>query len=76
MDSFDLEGREFVALCDLLKLTGMSSSGGAAKMAIAAGCVTVDGQVELRKRCKIRPGQVVAYEGRRIVVLPVLESPR
>ncbi len=72
MDSFDLDGRPFVALCDLLKLTGMSSSGGAAKMAIAAGRVTVDGQVELRKRCKIRPGQVVAYEGRRIVVMESL----
>jgi ribosome-associated protein len=30
--------------------------------------VTVDGQVELRKRCKIRAGQIVACEGRRIVV--------
>ena len=74
MDSFDPDGRAFVALCDLLKLTGMSSSGGAAKVAIAAGRVTVDGQVELRKRCKIRPGQVVAYEGRRIVVSPAPET--
>ncbi|MEZ4484160.1 MAG: RNA-binding S4 domain-containing protein [Syntrophotaleaceae bacterium] len=31
-------------------------------MMVAEGNVTVDGQVELRKRCKIRPGQVVEYE--------------
>ncbi len=70
MESFDLDGRAFVELSNLLKLTGMRSSGGSAKMAIAEGRVTVDGQVELRKRCKIRPGQVVACAGRRIVILP------
>lgn len=68
MEPFELDGRAFVELCDLLKLTGVRSSGGAAKMAVAAGLVTVDGEVELRKRCKIRPGQTVACEGRRIVV--------
>lgn len=68
MEHFDLDGRDFVELCDLLKLTGVRSSGGAAKVAVAAGLVTVDGQVELRKRCKIRPGQIVACEGWQIVV--------
>jgi ribosome-associated protein len=69
MEKFDLQGREFVELNDLLKLTGMCPSGGAAKMVIGEGCVTVDGQVELRKRCKIRPGQVVEFEGQRITVV-------
>jgi ribosome-associated protein len=46
----------------------MCHSGGTAKMMIAEGNVTVDGQVELRKRCKIRPGQVVEYEGRQVTV--------
>ena len=68
MDDFELHGREFVALCDLLKLTGSCSSGGAAKTAIAAGLVRVDGEVELRKRCKIRPGQVVTFAGRQTLV--------
>lgn len=68
MEHFELDGREFVELCDLLKLTGVRASGGAAKLAVAAGLVTVDDQVELRKRRKIRPGQVVVCEGRRIAV--------
>lgn len=69
MEDFDLNGREFVALCDLMKLTGMSPSGGIAKLLIADGKVSVDGQVELRKRCKIRTGQEVEFEGQRIKVV-------
>lgn len=51
--------REFVELDDLLKLTGVCDSGGAAKAMVAAGKVLVDGRIELRKTCKIRTGQVV-----------------
>ncbi len=69
MEEFDLQGREFVELCDLLKLLSLSPSGGAAKMTIAAGAVKVDGQIELRKRCKVRPGQVVEFEGQQIAVV-------
>lgn len=69
MEEFNLDGREFVELNSLLKLTGMCPSGGSAKMVIAAGEVTVDGQVELRKRCKIRPGQVVDFAGQQVAVV-------
>lgn len=68
MEEFNLDGRDFVELNNLLKLTGMSPSGGVAKMVIADGNVTVDGQIETRKRCKIRSGQQVEYNGRKIIV--------
>ncbi len=68
MENFELNGREFVELCNLLKLLGLCSSGGTAKLAIAEGRVTVDGQVELRKRCKLRSGQVVGFAERQITV--------
>lgn len=58
MRDFELRG-EFVELHVLLKLLSLASSGGAAKALIAAGEVTVDGQTETRKACKIRAGQVV-----------------
>jgi ribosome-associated protein len=45
-------------------------SGGAGKHLVAAGGVTVDGQVELRKTCKIRAGQRVRLEGLEIEVQP------
>jgi len=63
MDEFELEGREFIELNNLLKITGMCESGGRAKLVIADGQVKVDDRVELRKRCKIRTGQVVEFEG-------------
>lgn len=68
MEKFDLAGHEFIELCNLLKLTGLCPSGGVAKLVIADSLVTVDGRVELRKRCKIRSGQTVEFEGRKIAV--------
>ena len=65
---FQLRG-EYIALNDLLKLTGVSDSGGAAKALVADGVVSVDGQVESRKTAKIRAGQVVALTGVRIRVV-------
>lgn len=50
---------EHVALCDLLKLTGLASSGGQGKVYVAGQKVKVDGQIELRKTAKIRAGQIV-----------------
>ncbi|MBL8352774.1 MAG: RNA-binding S4 domain-containing protein, partial [Burkholderiaceae bacterium] len=55
---FALRG-EHIALDALLKATGLAGSGGAAKALVGAGKVQVDGREELRKTCKIRPGQVV-----------------
>ena len=68
MTEFKLEGREYIELNDLLKVTGLFSSGGMAKTAISEGRVTVDGRPELRRRCKVRAGHVVGFEGRTIAV--------
>jgi len=68
MDDFKLEGKEFIELDNLLKVTGLCASGGVAKTVIAEGRVTVDGHVELRRRCKLRTGQVVAFEGHTVAV--------
>ena len=65
---FKLEGKEYIELNDLLKVTGLFDSGGMAKSAIAEGLVTVDGRPEVRRRCKIRPGQAVKYGNRTITV--------
>lgn len=65
---FTLNG-EFVELNQLLKLVGLCDSGGAGKMLVASGAVSVDGQLETRKTAKIRAGQVVTLEGVRIRVI-------
>lgn len=69
MKEFELRDTGFIELNDLLKVTGLCASGGAAKALIAEGLVKVDGVVELRKRCKIRKGQSVEFEGHEIRVV-------
>ena len=73
MQTFELENRDYIELCNLLKATGLCGSGGIAKLQIAEGLVTVDGQVEQRKRCKIREGQVVGFDGECISVVQTLD---
>ncbi len=60
---------DHIQLDQLLKATGLCESGGAAHAAIADGQVTVDGQVDTRKRAKLRPGQRVVFAGEEIELL-------
>jgi ribosome-associated protein len=66
--SFDLTS-EYIELNQLLKLIGLCDSGGAGKMLVASGVVSVDGKKELRKTAKIRAGQKVAVGDVRIDVV-------
>jgi len=68
MIEFELAGHDYIELHSLLKVTGLCESGGVAKLLIADGLVQVDGAVETRKRCKIRTGQVVDFNGQQVTV--------
>ena len=59
---------EYIELCKLLKAANLVMSGGEGKEVVAQGLVTVNGQLETRKRCKIRPGQSVEFGGHTIAV--------
>ena len=59
---------EYIELCKLLKAVNVVMSGGEGKEVVAQGLVVVDGRTETRKRCKIRPGQIVEFQGNRIEV--------
>lgn len=63
-----LEEQEFIALCDLLKLAGLTESGGQAKALIAAGEVLRNGTIETRKTAKIRGGDVIVFQGNTLEV--------
>jgi ribosome-associated protein len=65
----------FIALNDLLKVTGVCASGGAGKALVATGGVRVDGRIELRKTCKVRAGQAVHVGDTEIRVLAPARSP-
>ena len=70
MDTMEFKLRgEYIALCDLLKLTGVAASGGQGKLLVANGDVTVDGQPESRKTAKIRASQTVQCLGQTILIV-------
>lgn len=58
-----------VELYKILKMENLVASGGEAKFVIADGLVTVNGEIETRKRKKIFPGDVVAFAGNRLQVI-------
>ena len=67
MAEFTITG-EYIELDKLLKATQLCGTGGEARIMIGEGLVTVDGEVELRLRRKVRPGMKVAYDGNIITV--------
>jgi ribosome-associated protein len=67
--TFSLNGKDHIKLCDLLSVTGLCDSAGSAKHVIDSGVVKVDGEVELRKRAKIISGKTIEYQGQKINVI-------
>lgn len=63
---------DYIELNQLLKVSGLCDSGGAGKMLVSNGVVSVDGKVELRKTCKVHANQVVSIGDVHIHVLPAL----
>jgi len=57
---------EPVELFKILKFESMASSGGEAKTVIANGQVTVNGEIETRKRRKIVSGDIIEFMGEKI----------
>lgn len=54
---------EFIRLQDLLKLTGLASTGGMAKVVIQNGEVKVNGEVCDMRGKKLRAGDTAEYDG-------------
>jgi ribosome-associated protein len=68
MIEFKLEG-EFIPLIQLLKATGSVQSGGEAQTVVEDGLVKYNGQVDYRKRLKVRVGDVIDFMGQQIKVI-------
>ena len=64
---FALRG-EHITLDALLKASGLAGSGGAAKVLIADGGVRVNGEPEIRRGRKLRPGDEVTVGESRVCV--------
>jgi ribosome-associated protein len=74
MNEFPLRD-EFIELIKLLKVMNFVESGGMAKAVVDEGLVTVNGEVESRKRRKLIAGDVVQFETQSVTVLPPLQKP-
>ena len=59
---------EPVELYKILKFEGIVASGGEAKTVITGGLVSVNGDVETRKRKKIVSGDIIEFAGEKIQV--------
>ena len=57
---------EYIKLQDLLKIAGLTYTGGEAK--VQEGLVTVNGEVCTMRGRKIRPGDTVEFEGKTLEV--------
>ena len=68
METFHLQGHEYIELNKLLKLMRLVETGGEANICIDDGEVVVNGVVELRKRNKLRDGYVVEFRDRKILI--------
>ncbi len=61
--------RDYIELIQLLKALGIAETGGHAKMIVEDGEVLRNGEVELRKRAKLVPGDVIELEEIKITLV-------
>lgn len=59
---------EYIKLQDLLKLAGLTYTGGEVKVMVQEGLVKVNGEVCTMRGKKIRPGDRVEFEGKTLEV--------
>lgn len=68
--TFNLNGAEYIELIKLLKLLRIAESGGHAKIMVEEGEVILNGEVEFRKRAKLRVQDVIQTQGQVIKIQP------
>ena len=60
--------KEPVELYKILKFEGLTTTGGEAKLLIGDGQVTVNGDVETRRRRKMLNGDIIGFRGEEILL--------
>jgi ribosome-associated protein len=59
---------EYIKLEQLMKFAGLVGSGSDAKILVGDGTVKVNGTIELQRGKKLRSGDMVEFEGKKIVI--------
>jgi ribosome-associated protein len=67
MIEFKLEG-EYIPLIQLLKATNLVQTGGEAQIVVSEGLVKYNGEVDYRKRLKVKQGDIIEFDNKKIIV--------
>ena len=68
MIKFKVNG-DYIPMIQLLKATNLVSTGGEAQIVVDEGEVKYNGEVDYRKRLKVKKGDVVEFRGEKITVI-------
>jgi ribosome-associated protein len=68
MIEFKVTG-DYIPMIQLLKATNLVQTGGEAQIVVDQGEVMHNGEVDYRRRLKVRPGDVVEFRGTKIIVI-------
>jgi ribosome-associated protein len=68
MIEFKLTG-DYILMIQLLKAVGLVPTGGEAQIVVSEGEVSYNGQVDYRKRLKVKKGDLVEFRGNKIMVI-------
>ena len=60
-EEFKIEGK-YIELIQLLKVQGIAQTGGHAKLIVEEGVVYRNGEIEMRKRAKLIPGDQIKLD--------------
>jgi ribosome-associated protein len=68
MIEFKVTG-DYIPLIQLLKAANLVQTGGEAQIVVTEGEVRYNGQVDYRKRLKVKKGDVIEFRNNKIVVI-------
>jgi len=68
MIEFKVTG-DYIPLIQLLKAANLVQTGGEAQIVVTEGEVKYNGQVDYRKRLKLKPGDVIEFRDQKIMVI-------
>ncbi|MBD1433591.1 MULTISPECIES: RNA-binding S4 domain-containing protein [Sphingobacterium] len=68
MQTFSLKG-EYIQLIQLLKAMNWVEHGAMAQFVVEEGLVKYNGQVDFRKRLKVKVGDIIEFDGQQVKIV-------
>ncbi|QBQ41169.1 RNA-binding S4 domain-containing protein [Sphingobacterium psychroaquaticum] len=68
MQTFTLKG-DFIQLIQLLKVMNWVEHGAMAQWVVEEGLVRYNGEIDYRKRLKVRVGDIVSFDGQEVKII-------